>query len=382
MAKDKKSFVLYCDQQGVFNKLPDQIAGKLIKHIFSFVNDENPICDDLLIEIAFEPIKQSLKRDLKKYEHYIDKQAINGAKGGRPRKEEETQKTQPFFLKPKKPDSVSDSVSDNDIIIIGNEPSQGELQYTHFAWKHFQDPLEYYMTQAERDKLDFLINYNYYYETVKVDRYLKVKEFYADVLDARKILINGGFAYGELSPGDQITLLRNEDQSGDNVAITNAFVNIDKLFVSDPVASGNGFLSYNASTKEFTIGSSTISSADVENAVGSLVKISPSTYGFIFNQTDPLDKFLQIDDVYINNLINLVIQNELILTNAFTDNTYNDVLIQIKDASAYSPYDLRELEDTDVRYNYKINGNHQYLYRELNQEIQYDPLLGTAFGDL
>ena len=273
-------------------------------------------------------------------------------------------------------------VSDNDIIVIGNEPSQGQLQYTHFAWKHFQDPLEYYMTQAERDKLDILINYNYYYETVKVDRYLKVKEFYADVLDARKILVNGGFAYTELSPGDQINQLKSADQSSDNVAITNAFVNIDKLFVSDPVASGNGFLSYNATTKEFTIGSSTISSADVENAVGSLVKISPSTYGLVFNQSDPLDKYLQIDDVYINNLINLVIQNELILTNAFTDNTYGDVLIQIKDASVYSPYNLRELEDTDVRYNYKINGNHQYLYRELNQEIQYDPLLGTAFGDL
>ena len=273
-------------------------------------------------------------------------------------------------------------VRDNDIIVIGNEPSAGELNFTHFAWKHFQDPLDNYMTQEERDKLDTLINYNYYYETVKVDRYLKVKEFYADVLDARKILINGGFAYGELSPGDQITLLRSEDQSGDNVAITNAFVNIDKLFVSDPVASGNGFLSYNATTKEFTIGSSTISAADVEIAVGSLVKISPSTYGLVFNQTDPLDKYLQIDDVYINNLINLVIQNELILTNAFTDNTYGDVLIQIKDASSYSPYDLRELEDTNVRYNYKINGNHQYLYRELNQEIQYDPLLGTAFGDL
>ena len=86
--------------------------------------------------------------------------------------------------------------------------------------------------------------------------------------------------------------------------------------------------------------------------------------------------------MYINNLINLVIQNELVLTNAFTDNTYNDVLIQIKDASSYSPYNLRELDDVNVRYNYKINGNHQYLYRELNQEIQYDPLLGTAFGDL
>lgn len=111
MAKDKKSFVLYCDQQGVFNKLPDEIAGKLIKHIFAYVNDENPICDDLLLEIAFEPIQQSLKRDLKKYEVYIDKQKENGAKGGRPKKEEETQKTQPFFQEPKKADSVSDSES-------------------------------------------------------------------------------------------------------------------------------------------------------------------------------------------------------------------------------------------------------------------------------
>ena len=113
MAKDKKSFLLYCDQQGVFNKLPDEIAGKLIKHIFAYVNDENPPCDDLLLSIAFEPIQQSLKRDLKKYEVYIGKQKENGAKGGRPKKEEETQITQPFFQEPKKADSVSVSVSES-----------------------------------------------------------------------------------------------------------------------------------------------------------------------------------------------------------------------------------------------------------------------------
>ena len=107
MAKDKKSFVLYCDQQGVFNKLPDEIAGRLIKHIFAYVNDENPPCDDLLLSIAFEPIKTQLKRDLRKYEVYIEKQKENGAKGGRPKKEEETQKTQPFFQEPKKADNVT-----------------------------------------------------------------------------------------------------------------------------------------------------------------------------------------------------------------------------------------------------------------------------------
>jgi hypothetical protein len=114
MAKNKKSFILYCDQQGVFNKLPDEIAGKLIKHIFAYVNDENPSCDDLLLSIAFEPIKTQLKRDLVKYVDYIEKQSVNGSKGGRPKKANETQKTQPFFEEPKKADNVIDNVTDNE----------------------------------------------------------------------------------------------------------------------------------------------------------------------------------------------------------------------------------------------------------------------------
>lgn len=115
MAKDKKSFILYCDQQGLFNKLPDEIAGKLIKHIFAYVNDDNPITSDLLLEIAFEPIKLQLKRDLRKYDEYIDKQRVNGAKGGRPTKPNETQKTQAFFDKPKKADNVNANVNANEI---------------------------------------------------------------------------------------------------------------------------------------------------------------------------------------------------------------------------------------------------------------------------
>lgn len=113
MAQNKKSFLLYCDQQGIFNKLPDDIAGKLIKHIFAYVNDENPPCDDLLLSIAFEPIKTQLKRDLVKYVDYIEKQSVNGSKGGRPKKAKETQKTQPFLEKPKKADN--DNVIDNEI---------------------------------------------------------------------------------------------------------------------------------------------------------------------------------------------------------------------------------------------------------------------------
>ena len=77
MAKDKKSFLLYADQQSVFKQLPDEIAGQLIKHIFSYVNDENPQTEELIIKIAFEPIKLQLKRDLQKYESIRERNSAN-----------------------------------------------------------------------------------------------------------------------------------------------------------------------------------------------------------------------------------------------------------------------------------------------------------------
>jgi uncharacterized phage protein (TIGR02220 family) len=67
MAKDKKSFVLYSDQRSIIEMLPNDKAGILLKHIFAYVNDENPINNDPLILLAFEPIKLQMKRDLIKW---------------------------------------------------------------------------------------------------------------------------------------------------------------------------------------------------------------------------------------------------------------------------------------------------------------------------
>ena len=67
MAKDKKGFILYADQKELFDQLPNEKAGELIKFIFAYVNDENPITEDLLLNLAFTPIKQQFKRDLDKW---------------------------------------------------------------------------------------------------------------------------------------------------------------------------------------------------------------------------------------------------------------------------------------------------------------------------
>jgi len=111
MAKNKKSFVAYCDWIESFEELSDEEAGRLVKHLFRYVNDLYPEDPDRLTKMCFIPIKQSLKRDLKKYENRAERSRENGKKGGRPK----TQKTQQVFLKPRKPDSVSvsDSVNDN-----------------------------------------------------------------------------------------------------------------------------------------------------------------------------------------------------------------------------------------------------------------------------
>ena len=85
MATNKKSFVLYTDIIETVKQLDNEKAGELFKHILSYVNDEDPVTDDVIINLVFTPIKLSLKRDLKKYDKYIKKQSENGKKGGRPK---------------------------------------------------------------------------------------------------------------------------------------------------------------------------------------------------------------------------------------------------------------------------------------------------------
>lgn len=78
----KKSFVLYTDQREVFEELSDEDAGKLIKHIFAYVNDENPEINDRLLKVAFLPIKTQLKRDLVIWDEKKQQRAEAGRKGG------------------------------------------------------------------------------------------------------------------------------------------------------------------------------------------------------------------------------------------------------------------------------------------------------------
>lgn len=83
----KKSFILYLDQKELFDKLPDEQAGRLIKHIFGYVNCEEPETDDLIVDIAFSSIKASLKRDLEKWENQLEQRREAGKASAKKRAE-------------------------------------------------------------------------------------------------------------------------------------------------------------------------------------------------------------------------------------------------------------------------------------------------------
>jgi hypothetical protein len=80
MAENKKSFLLYCDLIHTVEQLTDEQAGDLFKHILRYVNDQEPQTENVITRIAFEPIKQSLKRDLQKYEDIRKRNQDNARK--------------------------------------------------------------------------------------------------------------------------------------------------------------------------------------------------------------------------------------------------------------------------------------------------------------
>jgi len=81
MAENKKSFLFYTNWEQTFENLTDDEAGRLIKHIFRYVNDREPVAPDRITEIVFEPLKAVIKVDLKKYEKVIENKSYQGRLG-------------------------------------------------------------------------------------------------------------------------------------------------------------------------------------------------------------------------------------------------------------------------------------------------------------
>lgn len=135
MAENKQSFVLYTDLLKVIEKLviedrknKTNYAGELFYHILLYTNDKEPIPINFIVELAFEPIKQQLKRDLKKYEKIVEKRSIAGLASAEKRKQNQQVSTrvesvQHVLTNPtvSDTDNVNDNVNVTDIILEREE---------------------------------------------------------------------------------------------------------------------------------------------------------------------------------------------------------------------------------------------------------------------
>ena len=106
----KSSFILHLDSLDILNEMSLEQKGILFDAIYNYHKGVD-VDLDFAMKMAFAPFKNQFIRDNQKYSDFVDKQASNGSKGGRPRKE--INPKNPSLLKePKK--AYSDSVNDSD----------------------------------------------------------------------------------------------------------------------------------------------------------------------------------------------------------------------------------------------------------------------------
>ena len=103
--KQKSSFLIYHEYREPLKLLTDEQRGRLLMALIDY--SESGVVPELdgISMMAFSFIQSQMDRDSKKYENRCSSNRENGKKGGRPKKEndsEENPKTQWVLKKPKK----------------------------------------------------------------------------------------------------------------------------------------------------------------------------------------------------------------------------------------------------------------------------------------
>lgn len=160
MAQNKKSVLLYCDLIHTVEKMDDETAGLFFKHYLRYVNDKHPETDNLIVDIAFESVKQNLKRDLKKWEKRAENSRNNGKKGGRPKEPKKPSGLIDNLTEPKEPvtDTVTVTVTDN--VKVKLSISERKINFSkslnpfmsEYGKPMLEDFIEYWCEYGAKDK--------------------------------------------------------------------------------------------------------------------------------------------------------------------------------------------------------------------------------------
>lgn len=139
----KPSFIIHTDSLTILDKLTTEQKGILFDAIYKYHLDELVELDPLM-DIVFTPFKNQFDRDWVKYKKVVDRNRLNGLKGGRPKytdnqdidnnpeEPKETQQNPSGFIEtqsnPKNLDSDNDSVNDNESDSINDSKKESDLE--------------------------------------------------------------------------------------------------------------------------------------------------------------------------------------------------------------------------------------------------------------
>lgn len=141
MTEKKTSFVLPTDLLDDLEDFSDDEVGKIFRAILIYTNEtEEPEFDDRAMKVVFRHIKKYIDSANENYDKKVQANRVNGAKGGRPKKDVEEnpknptviEKTERFSEKPNK--SHTETESETDIVSVSEcecETEPDGVAHTH-----------------------------------------------------------------------------------------------------------------------------------------------------------------------------------------------------------------------------------------------------------
>ena len=124
MTEKKTSFVLPTDLLDDLEDFSDDEVGRIFRAILIYTNEtEEPDFDDRAMKVVFRHIKKYIDSANENYDKKVQANRVNGAKGGRPKKDAEEnpknptviEKTERFSEKPGKSHTETETESETDI---------------------------------------------------------------------------------------------------------------------------------------------------------------------------------------------------------------------------------------------------------------------------
>ena len=173
MAKGKKTFIFYSDWINMIKEMPNEDAGILLKHILEYVNDEDPVTDNLLVKMAFGHMKPMLKADLDKWDNIREKRKEAGAKGGKANAKQKQANA-------KQVEAVNDNVN---VILLEKETKEQEETFNKF-WNYYdkkrnKEKTKKIFLKLNDDELELIrVNLPRYLESTPDKQYRKDPDVY------------------------------------------------------------------------------------------------------------------------------------------------------------------------------------------------------------